>query len=147
VLVYRTLKKGGLIMKKIMPEEQECIEFYRKYGISEWNEKTLILTDEERSVVTSDLEEGNLNPLIDIVKLPFPQFVTAYYSRFPNKPVELNDPAFGYKLYLLTERGISYHAELLRNPDAKKNEVHKIKHLSLILRSYFVIYNAILLKK
>ncbi|HBA37263.1 MAG TPA: hypothetical protein DCY94_00940 [Firmicutes bacterium] len=92
-------------MKTIVTTEQENIEMYREYGITEWREKSIIL-GEYADTVKECLEAGKGNTLVTLAKLPFPEFAASFFNSYVAADEFTSDPGFGYKLYLLN------HAEL-----------------------------------
>lgn len=110
-----------------MNEEEKNIqrEMYTKYGIAEWFEKCLVLNDIERESIKSNLENGLNTALVALAKLPYPLFVRAYLSRFPAAEHYLSDPAFGYKLFLMSEPSTKILCETIRNPDITGAELEK----------------------
>ncbi len=108
-----------------LTKQEENIKMYRDYGISEWREKCLVLSDVERINFLYDLENGIQSDLVAIVKLPFPQFVTIYCKRFPQADTYTARPDFGYKMYMLKANALKIYMELLRDPTAKRNELKR----------------------
>lgn len=101
------------------------IKAYRNYGISEWNEKCLVMSEEEIEEVVRELEQGETSPLLEIVKLPFPHFSAIYLQRFPSASSYVEDPAIGYKMYLLPDNILKYMFARLRYPDKKATDLKK----------------------
>jgi hypothetical protein len=97
--------------------EQVSRGLYREYGISEWREKTLILTKAELSYIYRCLKSGEENELVELVKLPFPEFVEKYYMLQPGSEKYLKDPTFAYRLYAMRDTMISYINADIKNPD------------------------------
>jgi len=82
--------------------------------IKELREKCLLLSQEEKEKVLLDLNNGSNSELVELIKLPFPQFAYKYLSKFPNFK-ELNvDHNFGYNLYLLTDGEIKAIASIAK---------------------------------
>lgn len=98
---------------------------YREYEIAEWHEKGLVLGEVNSCIVIKDLEDGKESPLVALAKLPFPQFARIYLSRFEGSEVYLKDPAFTYKLFLMSELNMRVFCERLRNPNITHEEIKK----------------------
>jgi len=115
-------------MADISSKDKEC-SFVKKHKISEWKEKSLVLSLEEQKKVLLLLKEEDIHgevldskerELLDIVRLPFPKFITKYYITYYSEALTLNrvpildellnlksmseDPTIGYKLYLMPEK-------------------------------------------
>lgn len=101
---------------------------YEKYKIGEWREKSIIL-GEYAEVIKKSLEYGLDSPLVTLAKLPFPKFAVAFFKGFNVADKFTQDPAFGYKLYLLTHPELELFRDtiLYRNGEIKK-EYLKEKH-------------------
>lgn len=110
---------------KNMTNRIDSIKAYRNFGISEWNEKCLVMSEEEIQEVVRELEEGETSPLLEIVKLPFPHFSAIYLQRFPSANSYIKDPAIGYKMYLLPDNILKYMFTRLRYPEKKMNDLRK----------------------
>ncbi len=104
-------------------KQDESIKMYREYGISEWREKCLVLSDVDRAIVISDLSDEVETELTKAVKLPFPDFARVYLSNFQEIQSYLKDPAFGYKLYLLADYNLKIWISKLRGPDIPIKEL------------------------
>ena len=103
-------------------EEKMSVAMYREYGIAEWYEKCLVMTSVEKLEVLKNIRNGENSLLVQLVRLPFPHFVREYFERIYQQNEErrgiavyLNDPAFGYKMYMLTEKMIERFSESLRS--------------------------------
>lgn len=103
---------------------------YRNYDIAEWNEKKAILTIEEAQTVLADLKEGINTPLIELVKKPFPQFAKEYFRPYFDQMGKYKtfylDPAFGFKLYFLSESHLRIFATILRVPNLTNKQIANI---------------------
>lgn len=104
-------------------------EMYRIYGISEWNEKRLVLSPLEVESIYSDLNKNFMSPLLALVRMPFPHFIAIYLQRFPDVMNLMNDPAIGYKLYMLSNQALRFVVESYRNPTLTPTGVIKKFHL------------------
>ena len=92
-------------------------------GITEWTEKSIILTIEEKLEVLNCIKDGTSTPLFEMVKLPFPEFITKYYVTYHEDKLRsiklnshtgmklryedfINDSSIGYKIFLLSSANI-----------------------------------------
>lgn len=92
-------------------------------GITEWTEKSIILTIEEKLEVLNCIKNETSTSLFEMVKLPFQEFIVNYYITYYNdrlRKIKLNsqsgnciryenfikDPSIGYKIYLLSNANI-----------------------------------------
>lgn len=105
-----------------MTEEEKAISMYYDHGISEWHEKSLILTNEEQIIIEKSLITGIDTEILELVRLPFPKFVEGYFSRFHSAKKLLADPESGYKLYFLEDSHIARLSTMLRNRENKGRE-------------------------
>lgn len=94
--------------------EEENLFMYNRYGISEWREKVFVLGS-DAPTVKAGIEANINNELIEMVKLPFPLFTRAYFSNYPAAKDFIEDPGFGYKLYMLSESEIFIFSEIMKN--------------------------------
>lgn len=101
-MVVYSIKKRGFYMQNKDAELAESKFLFEEHGITEWHEKKIMLSDTEYKAILTDLEKGNESPLVWLVRNPFPIFAEIYMNRFPDKLFG-DDPAIGYKLYLLSD--------------------------------------------
>lgn len=110
-------------------ELKESKLLFEDAAITEWNEKKTMLSNLEYSAFMSDIERGIESPLVSLIRLPFPLFAEIYMNRFPNNPVK-NDPAIGYKLYLLTSAELKEFMSHIRS----EKKIHRISKQDLIIK-------------
>lgn len=120
-------------------EEFDILMFYN-FGIAEWHEKSLILTEEEIIEILNCLKNSISSPLVELVKHPFPKFIRKYFSSFPGAERFLKDPEFDYKVYLMTDTDITYLAKLIKSAPKERVAIDKVRKSSFsdlysILRS------------
>lgn len=115
-------KRGSFTMNK---SSEHTVTMYREYGISEWHEKCLVLSAVEVTSITNDLMKGIESPLVTLVRLPFPQFARAYLQKFAAAERYLKDPAFTYKLFLMTNSTVKVFCSKIRNPELTKAELEE----------------------
>lgn len=96
------------------PEEKKSIEMYRFHDILEWTEKSQVLSSKELEEVERYLREGKMSPLLEILKLPFPMFAYEYFKKLGSVNRFLIDPAFGYKMYMLSDKLRVFFANMSR---------------------------------
>ncbi len=106
-------------------KQEENIKMYREYGISEWREKCLVLSDSERAVFLYDLQNGRQSDLVTLVSLPFPQFITVYCKRFHAADPYTIYPDFGFKMYMLKDSTLRIWTRSLRDPKARLGDLKK----------------------
>lgn len=97
---------------------------YRTYGIAEWREKCLIISDEELEELRQDLANGSDGYLTSIVRLPFPEFVIHYMNRH-GKSVSPNS-SIGYNAFLLVDKELGLFGGYIRGEKEKHYECKKI---------------------
>ncbi len=117
-----------------LSEEEISVSMYYDHGISEWIEKSAILYPHEKEEMQKCLMTGMRTPLLDMVRLPFPKFATRYFEQYPKAQKYLKDPAFGYKLYLLTATDLSYFSSQMRKdvlPEEQKVSTTYYKHIKI----------------
>ena len=118
----------------ITEEEEFNLFMYRQLGIAEWREKKSILSKDEVTEILKAIKAGISNDLIDLVKLPFPKFVEAYFSSIPSAQKSyFIDPQFAYKMYFLNDYTLQMFCEALRHP---KYSVKKLAHALELKTSY-----------
>ena len=119
----------------ITEEEEFNLFMYRQLGIAEWREKKSILSKDEVTEILKAIKAGISNDLIDLVKLPFPKFVEAYFSSIPSAQKSyFIDPQFAYKMYFLNDYTLQMFCEALRHP---KYSVKKLAH-ALELKTQYI---------
>lgn len=106
--------------------EHESTYMYEYYGIAEWREKCIIMSEQEINSVKKALNAGIETPLTALVRLPFPKFALEYYKNCESAKKYFEDPAFGYKLYFLGDKALETFAFYMRNSHMKKEELKKI---------------------
>lgn len=89
---------------------RESLSMFREFNISEWIQKSAVLSTREAASVKFSLENGIQDPLVKLVMLPFPQFITEYIKGWEKAKKYLEDPALGYKLYLLNTEQLVFFA-------------------------------------
>ncbi len=99
------------------------VDLYRVYGISEWHNKCQVLTIEEQLAVLSDLKKGCTTELVELVKLPFPQFIENYFLPFSAANDYFKDPSFAYKLYFLDDSYLRLFTEKMRAPSITYRQI------------------------
>lgn len=97
-------------------------EMINKYKISEWTEKSIVLTDIEIASIFKDLEQEKESPLVVIARLPFPLFAEIYFRRLNLPSNFTSNPSFGYALYLLTNSEIKVIAKYAREEKEEKRD-------------------------
>ena len=123
-------------MEKRQAASRDICVSMKQIGISEWREKSLILTSEEQLEVYKSIRENVSTPLLEVVKLPYPKFVSEYYLRFYRDCLEIreklnpimavqkfinadllrNDLSLGYKMYLLPDYLLQFVDTYIKNP-------------------------------
>lgn len=131
--------KKGVNQVNLTKEEFDILMFYN-FGIAEWHEKSLILTEEEIIEILNCLKNSTSSPLVELVKHPFPKFIRKYFSSFPGAERFLKDPEFDYKVYLMTDTDITYLAKLIKSAPKERVAIDKVRKSSFsdlysILRS------------
>lgn len=114
------------------------VYMYRLFGISEWEEKCAILERYEKLCILKDLKEGKDTPLVALAKLPFPKFASIYFRKYPDATEYIKDPAFGYKLFILSnanKRRFKNIVEGFPSQHAKNTELKELiqDHLRMSL--------------
>lgn len=103
---------------------------YRNYDVAEWNEKKAILTTIEAQTVLADLKEGKNTPLVELIKLPFPRFAEEYFRPYFDQMGKYKtfylDPAFGFKLYFLSESHLRIFATIIREPNLTNRQIANV---------------------
>lgn len=111
----------------------ESRALYRVYGITEWNEKCSILSNDEKLQVLKDLKSGEFSPITKVVMLPFPKFIKEYYIRFYlddmsfykrlpeldrifDKKSFIDNPSIGYILYLIPDCYLRVINQYIKDP-------------------------------
>lgn len=105
-----------------------------EYGISEWQEKCMLLSKEEQVSVLTALKNGEYNILVELIKLPYPKFANEYiklYSeKIKNRKIDAIEELqqyllqeskiyadLGYKLYVMHPHLVKMLGEYIRNPE------------------------------
>lgn len=109
--------------------EHESTYMYSYYGIAEWREKCIVLSEQEIKSVKKALSAGIDSPLTTIVRLPFPKFAEEYYKNCKKAKKYFEDPAFGYKLYLLSDKVLETFAFYMRSNDIKDEDLKLLRYL------------------
>ena len=104
-------------------EEMISTTLYSQYGIAEWHEKCQILSVAEKIEILENLLTGSSSHTVEIVKLPFPEFVEVYFRDFSASSKYFEDPTFAYKLFFLRDYDLRYFAEKMRTPQKKREEI------------------------
>lgn len=108
-----------------LTEEIENREMFLKFGIREWREKCLVLSDNEIHLIKDNLNSNLESPLVCLVKLPFPQFIQVYLSRYEGSKKFLNKYGyeFFYKFYLLPYKSMRLLSEKIKHPEKKYDDI------------------------
>lgn len=99
-------------------------------GISEWDKKQAMLEANEVYTIIEDLKAGVDSDLVALAKLPFPHFAREYLKDYPASAPYFADPAFGYKLYFLSERELSVFTWLIKFPELRHGDFEKLGYKS-----------------
>ena len=105
----------------------------KEYGISEWEEKCMLLSNSEAVSVLDALRNGEYNLLVELVKLPYPQFANEYVKLYRNSLMRRRDklsvlhdylmqdsPEYadlGYKLYVMQPHLVKMVVDYLKCPE------------------------------
>lgn len=105
---------------------------FKTYGISEWEEKCIILTAEEQRIILKALVNNEFNHLVELVKLPYPKFACEYVKSYRSNIWQRDDGLldldeylmqlgekysdFGYKLYMMPRQMQNLLINYIRNP-------------------------------
>jgi len=121
--------------------EQECISIslYKKFGIAEWQEKSQILKEAEVEYILKHLDEED-NVFVKLVQLPFPKFAEVYFKQFKDKLPYVENPQFGYNLFLLNEGQINVLMKYLRETD--KNSKKIVSKVTEILEELVIPFDS-----
>lgn len=107
-------------------------EMINKYKISEWTEKSMVLTDIEIASIFKDLEQEKESPLVVIARLPFPLFAEIYFRRLNLPSKFTSNPSFGYALYFLTNSEIKAITKYARKEKINRDIINKfLEYLAL----------------
>ena len=106
---------------------------FQEYGISEWEEKCLLLSDSEAIGVLNALRNGEYNILVELVRLPYPQFACEYIKLFRDKLDSRSEKLaglheyllqfddrykdLGYKLYIMPPRILGCIVNYIKHPE------------------------------
>lgn len=101
--------------------EKQSIFMYNTYGISEWIEKNILLSDEDKTRVLEDIKKDEPTDLLKIVKLPFPYFVNEYFKNSEFCRRHISDFGFGFKVYMLSNEQKERLSKLAHGLEIKKN--------------------------
>ncbi len=128
----------------MLSENKNALYMFRLYGIPEWNEKCAILSKDERLRILKDLRNGIFTPLVALVKLPFPKFASTYFRRYPKAAIYLNDPAFGHKLYILSNANKTTFKNMVQEKVVKVDKRSDL--FSDIEESFFLPFDSFIKK-
>ena len=127
---------------------------FKEYGISEWDEKCVILSGDEKISILNAIKNGENNLLVDIVRLPYPKFITEYIKLYrssldkrEDKIIGLHDYLMqesdkyydlGYKLYVMPTKLTKLVVKYIKNPDENISQIigtnyHGITFMDIIL--------------
>lgn len=104
--------------------EEENLRMLSQYGISEWREKCLVITLEEKTLIEETLDREGSIPFLEMIRKPFPKFVVEYLAANFDNLKYLKDPAIGYKLYLLSEAMLTFFFYKIRNPKISIKDIN-----------------------
>ena len=127
---------------------------FKEYGISEWDEKCVILSGDEKISILNAIKNGENNLLVNIVRLPYPKFITEYIKLYrssldkrEDKIIGLHDYLMqesnkyydlGYKLYVMPTKLVKLVVKYIKNYDESISQIigtnsHGISFMDIIL--------------
>lgn len=114
-----SLKTPTKIIKSRTISEEEAVLMYEQYEITEWQEKYIVLSEDERASVTEQLKNGETTELTNLIRLPFPFFANEYFKDSKQKV----DTTFGFRLYFFKPNILEIIVYRIKDPDLTFKEI------------------------
>lgn len=102
---------------KYYEKENVSLELYENFGIAEWREKCLVLRECEIEYALRHLGEED-NEFVKLIKMPFPKFAENYFRQFKDRLPYVENPQFGYNLFLLNDGELTLLMSYFRTKEA-----------------------------
>lgn len=126
-------------MEKYIKKDNLGKMLFKEYGISEWDEKCIILSDDEKISILNAIKNRENNLLVDMVRLPYPKFITEYIRLYRSildkreaKIIGLQEYLeqesekyydLGYKLYVMPTRLVKIIVKYIKNPTESVSQI------------------------
>ena len=117
---------------------------FKEYGIGEWNEKSILLSNEEKIYILNSLKNGEYNMLVELIKLPYPRFVCEYIKLYRSSILSRKDSVkelddylllfsdkssdLGYRLYLMPTMLVRLIMNYIKYPNISASKVLKVNN-------------------